>query len=134
MDRIIHNFLSGKSGGNYAENDFELFKDFLKYTSEPKNTELKKHKVALLFICINKEYWQYAKDAIEGAKKFFLPGHDVDILLWSDMLLSEEGKKIEHGAKEVFAVEPIEWPYPTLFRYNLFLQQEEKLREYDYLF
>ncbi len=30
--------------------------------------------------------------------------------------------------------EPIEWPYPTLLRYNLFLQQEEKLKEYDYIF
>lgn len=27
-----------------------------------------------------------------------------------------------------------DWPYPTLLRYNLFLQQEEKLKEYDYIF
>lgn len=30
--------------------------------------------------------------------------------------------------------EAVEWPYPTLLRYNLFLQQEEKLKEYDYIF
>ena len=30
--------------------------------------------------------------------------------------------------------EPIEWPHPTLMRYHLFLQQEEKLKDYDYIF
>lgn len=30
--------------------------------------------------------------------------------------------------------EPIEWPHPTLMRYHLFLGQEEKLKEYDYIF
>ena len=34
----------------------------------------------------------------------------------------------------IFPTEPVEWPYPTLLRYNLFLQQEEKLKEYDYIF
>ena len=34
----------------------------------------------------------------------------------------------------LFPIEPVEWPYPTLLRYNLFLQQEEKLKEYDYIF
>lgn len=28
----------------------------------------------------------------------------------------------------------MEWPYPTLLRYNLFLQEEEKLKDYDYIF
>lgn len=30
--------------------------------------------------------------------------------------------------------EPREWPYPTLLRYNLFLGEEYKLKEYDYIF
>lgn len=34
----------------------------------------------------------------------------------------------------LFPTEAVEWPYPTLLRYNLFLQQEEKLKEYDYIF
>lgn len=34
----------------------------------------------------------------------------------------------------VFEMEPIEWPYGTLMRYSMFLQQEEKLKEYDYVF
>lgn len=34
----------------------------------------------------------------------------------------------------IFETEAVQWPMPTLFRYNLFLQQEEKLKDYDYIF
>lgn len=30
--------------------------------------------------------------------------------------------------------EPVAWPAPTLMRYHLFLNQEEKLKDYDYVF
>lgn len=35
---------------------------------------------------------------------------------------------------KIIPTEPVEWPYPTLLRYNLFLQEEQKLKEYDYIF
>ncbi len=89
---------------------------------------LKKSKVALCFICLNPPYWEFAKDAIEGAKKLFLPGHDVDHYLWSDM-----PEEMHYGAK-VIPTESAEWPMPTLMRYSLLLQQEEKLKDYDYIF
>ena len=34
----------------------------------------------------------------------------------------------------IIPTEPIEWPFPTLKRYHLFLQEEEKLKDYDYIF
>lgn len=34
----------------------------------------------------------------------------------------------------IFPTESVDWPMPTLMRYHLFLQQEEKLKEYDYIF
>lgn len=34
----------------------------------------------------------------------------------------------------VFPIEAIEWPMPTLMRFHTMLQQEEKLKEYDYIF
>lgn len=34
----------------------------------------------------------------------------------------------------IIPTESVEWPYPTLMRYHLFLGQEEKLKEYDYIF
>ncbi len=47
-----------------------------------------------------------------------------------------EGVVALRGQKDIqiFPIESIEWPMPTLLRYNLFLQQEEKLKEYDYVF
>lgn len=85
-------------------------------------------KVALLMVCVNQPYWPFAKDVIEDCQKFFLPGHQVDYFLWSDL---PEGTN--YGAT-VFPTDPVSWPYPTLMRYHLFLQQEELLKEYDYLF
>ena len=35
---------------------------------------------------------------------------------------------------KVFPIEPMEWPMPTLMRYHLFLQQEECLQNFDYIF
>lgn len=35
---------------------------------------------------------------------------------------------------KIFPIEGIDWPYPTLLRYNLFLQQEQILEKYDYIF
>src|SRR3990167_7574020 len=35
---------------------------------------------------------------------------------------------------KIFPTEPVEWPMPTLLRYNMFLQQEEELSKYDYIF
>lgn len=87
-----------------------------------------KKKVALLFVCVNPLYWPFLKDVIEDCKKNFLPGHDVDYFTWSDM-----PSDAIQGAT-VFPTEPVEWPMPTLMRYHLFLQQEEILKDYDYIF
>ncbi len=131
-----------------------------------------KYKVAFVWICLNPPYWQFAKTMIEGARQFFLPGHETDYFLWSDMpemgpelekllvqlptqqeiqdraakgeninqLLSREQIKenVESVRKlertTIFPIEPIEWPMPTLMRYHTFLQQEEILSKYDYIF
>ena len=63
---------------------------------------------------------------------------------FANVLLNENGKNdldsllegLERIKKEIniFETEAVQWPMPTLFRYNLFLQQEEKLKDYDYIF
>ncbi len=87
-----------------------------------------KYRVAIVTICLNSDYWPYLGKMVESAKKFFLKGHEVDYFTWSDM-------PAEHlpGIK-VFPTEPFTWPLPTLKRYHLFLQQEELLNEYDFVF
>lgn len=87
-----------------------------------------KKKIALVFICLNPPYWPYIKDVVEDCRKNFLVNHDVDYFLWSDI---PEGT--DYGCT-VIPTEPATWPLPTLMRYHLFLQEEEKLKEYDYIF
>lgn len=84
-------------------------------------------------ICLNKPYWQYAQEMLWGLNTFFLKHpsikdkYSVEFMLWSDM-------PVESFAGKLFPAEPIEWPMPTLMRYHLFLQQEEYIKEFDYLF
>lgn len=89
-------------------------------------------KIALVFISLNANYWPYLKSVIADCDNYFLTNrrskHQVDYFAWSDMPL-EELRNVT-----VFPTEPEVWPYPTLMRYHLFLQQEEKLKEYDYIF
>lgn len=115
----------------------------------------KKKKVALTFISINNRYWPYVKQVIEDCKKNFLPHHEVEYLVWSDVPEKntedyERIAKTEWWSREqltqtvdylrdtpgvtLYPTEGIDWPAPTLMRYHLFLDQEEKLKEYDYVF
>jgi hypothetical protein len=175
LTRLASNFFQDRTKGEYSENDVNVVKEFFYYALNSKPT--KKYKVALCFICLNPPYWEFISKAIEGAKKFFLPDHQVDYFLWSDVPSNPEliKQKIAEGylqrgevkaslinsssaailmddnkSKEMekmvvdlmkvrnevnfFEIEPVEWPLPTLLRYHLFLQQEEKLKEYDYIF
>ena len=175
LTRLATNFFQSKTQGEYSVNDVTVVKEFFNYTIQSK--PLKKYKVAFCFICVNSPYWEFMVKAVEGAKKFFLPEHQVDYFIWSDLPDNPEAikqklaenylqtgeakasiinsssaailmdnsklKDLERSIgdlvkvrKEVnfFEIEPVEWPLPTLFRYHTFLQKEEKLAEYDYIF
>lgn len=183
LERIIHNRFMDKNSGAYSYNDVSVIKDFFHHLvnvndGKLNDFDLKKHKIALMFICLNEPYWEFAKDAIEGARQYFLPGHDVEIMLWTDMPNSNDKTSFEKAAQKLYALEvgrqglttvteeqnkaivdhtniaterayqsaqiadtvtkfeaePIEWPYPTLLRYTLFLNQEEYLKKFDYIF
>lgn len=125
--RLVNNFYQSQK----IEVPYEriaLDSHLANYLIENQGSIKKKFKVALCCICLNAPYWPYAKEMIEGAKRFFLPGHNIDYFLWSDML-----PEVTYGAT-VFETESVQWPMATLMRYHLFLQQEEKLAEYDYIF
>jgi hypothetical protein len=89
-------------------------------------------KIALLFVCVNQPYWPYLKDVIADCDNNFLTnrqlGHTVDYFAWTDL---PEGTT--YGAT-VFPMDEMQWPMPTLMRYHFFLQQEEILKDYDYIF
>lgn len=95
---------------------------------------MSKIKVGILCICLNEPYWQFAKEMLEGLERYFLKHHDikdeyeVQMMLWSDM------PEAPVQNLKIFNTEPVEWPLPTLLRYNLFLQQEEYIKDFDLLY
>lgn len=125
--RLANNFYNSK-GLTADVFRISVDADLLNYIHNNQEQVKTTYKIAFLCICLNEPYWPFAKDMIEGAKQFFLPGHQTDFFFWSDMPDAQS-----HGAT-VFPTEPVQWPYPTLLRYNLFLQQEEKIKDYDYIF
>lgn len=158
--RLANNFYNEKNVPTDI-NRIALDSHLLNYIFSHESDLQKKQKVAFCCICINPLYWEFAKTMVEGAKQFFLPGHEVDYFLWSDIPKDKEGiqgvidsfkgvdpnYKEEDGIKSltdlstfihektiVFPTDSIEWPMPTLMRYHLFLQQEELLKTYDYVF
>ena len=133
LPRIAHNYFTKKYAGEYSVNDLNLLNGYVNYVLEQDNQNLPTYKVGLVFVCINQPYWQYAQPVIEGAKTFFLPGHDTEIMMWSDMPNYPEAKDVDYGIT-IFPTESVQWPYPTLMRYHLFLQQEEYLKKFDYVF
>ena len=87
-----------------------------------------KYKIAVVAITLNPHYWEFIHPMIASARKFFLKGHEVDFLLWTDM---PTDYKVD---AKIIPTEPFEWPLPTLYRYHLFLREEELLKEYDYIY
>jgi len=86
------------------------------------------YKVAVVAITLNEPYWPFISDMIASARKFFLKGHQVDFILWTDMPVDT---KID---AKIIPTEPFQWPLPTLYRYHLFLREEELLKEYDFIY
>lgn len=130
--RIANNFYT-QQGISVPLERISLDSHFLNYFSNNIQTINNKHRVALCFICVNKPYWEFAKQAIEGASELFLPGHDVDYFLFTDMPEDKEPRLKELNVK-FFPLEAIEWPMPTLMRFHTMLSQEEELVKYDYVY
>lgn len=82
-------------------------------------------KIAVLVISVNEVFIPYTKRMLETARPRLFSGHEVEYLLWSDTT--------DWPDCTVFQIDPIGWPYPTLLRYHLFLQQEEYLKKFDKL-
>ena len=72
------------------------------------------------------------------AKTSLVSNESMEILINDDKkqnLIQQVNSILEMKKRvKVFPAEPIEWPMPTLMRYHLFLQQEEELQKFDYVF
>lgn len=76
-------------------------------------------------VSVNEVFKPYTVKMLETAKPRMFIGEDVEYMIWSD-------SKDWPGCT-VFDIDPAPWPYPTLMRYHLFLQEEEYLKKFDKL-
>lgn len=92
--RIANNFYNSQgldSDTGRINTDSALFNYFITHANDAK----KKYKVAFVCICLNPPYWQFAKQMLDGAQNFFLPGHEVDYFMWTDMPETKEEAKVQ---------------------------------------
>lgn len=112
FERIIKEFSNTKQ---------ELLNDKIKYLYDTEGISMRFNEEGKLLFDFRNERTEVTVTALSKVEKELIQTFYAD---WSDLL----------ATAHIMPTEPAEWPYPTLMRYHLFLQQEEKLREYDYLF
>ena len=87
-------------------------------------------KIACLYVDTGR-YTVFWRDFYLSAEKYFITEAQKDYFLFTD------NEHIDFEEKEnVIKIyqNKLGWPYDTLMRFDIFLSQEEKLKEYDYIF
>lgn len=86
-------------------------------------------KVAILYICTGK-YNQFFEGFYESAMKYFMTNHDKTFFVWTD------DDHIADGLPTVRVIhkECAGFPADSLFRFEMYLQAEEELKKFDYIY
>lgn len=89
--------------------------------------------IGLLLIATRK-YSQFVLPLIETIKEHFLKEHTINVYLFTDN--PDPSLEITEGRVRVrtIAITPYSFPFATLYRYKIFTQFAEQLKEEDYLF
>lgn len=87
----------------------------------------KEEKIALCIMATGK-YTKYAEQLIQSGREFFLLDHDVTYVVFTDEKM-EEAEDVK-----VFYQKRLGWPHDTLMRFEVYLNQREYLKDFDYLF
>lgn len=89
-----------------------------------------KEKIAILYICTGK-YVVFWKQFYRSMEKRFLQQSIVEYFVFTDAasIYAEEDEHVHKVEQKLLG-----WPYDTLMRFDIFLTQEEQLKNYDYIF
>jgi len=86
-------------------------------------------KIAILYICTGK-YNQFFKGFYESCERYFLTGiAEKEYFVWTDDMTVSDANNVNiiyHECKG--------FPADSLFRFDMFLEIEEKLEQFDYIF
>lgn len=88
-------------------------------------------KVAVLYICTG-QYVLLWPEFYVSAEKYLLKNCEVHYFIFTDAE-TVEGENENPRVHRVYQ-EQLEWPFATLMRFDIFLKNEDKLKDFDYLY
>lgn len=86
-------------------------------------------KIAVLYICTGK-YNQFFEGFYKSCEQFFMTSLEKTYFVWTDNDHIADG----YDRVQVIHKECAGFPADSLFRFEMFLQVEEKLKMYDYIY
>lgn len=102
--------------------------EFIKLLFKEKENS-KRGKIGVLYVCIGK-YHIFWDAFYKSTNKYFCKKSEVHYFVFTEYPIKTYGNKFVHHI-----VQPkLGWPYDTLKRFHLFLEQKEVLEKMDYLF
>ena len=88
----------------------------------------KNMKICVITIATGR-YIQFVENLLDKVDEFFLNGHEISCLLFTDNELDEVSDNVK-----VSKIEHKPWPEPALKKYNYIFSEKEYLKDFDYLY
>lgn len=85
-------------------------------------------KIAILYICTGK-YNQFFEGFYKSAMKYFMTSHDKTFFVWTDDQAADGLRNVRVIHKKCAG-----FPADSLFRFEMYLQAEEELKSFDYIY
>lgn len=91
--------------------------------------KVEKQKIGILYICTGR-YHIFWDEFYKSSKKFFCTDSDVHYFVFTEHSIQKYGNENVHHIHQ----ERLGWPFDTLKRFHLFLEQQASLQKMDYLY
>ncbi len=91
---------------------------------------MERQSVAVLYICTG-IYTVFWEQFYKSAQLHLLPGYDKHYFVFTD---KKEIFNSHHPHVHLFFQKPLQWPYPTLLRFQFFKNIEDQLKKFDYVY
>jgi len=86
-------------------------------------------RVGILYICTG-EYFKFWNEFYQSSEKYLLNNEDLHYFIFTD---NEDLLNIQDSNIHPIWQDNLSWPYPTLYRFKFFFEQQEILQQMDYL-
>ena len=85
--------------------------------------------IAILYICTGK-YNQFFSGFYKSAEKYLLVDAEKHYFVWTD----DDQLAVGHPDVHIYHKDCAGFPADSLFRFEMFMQAEEQLKKYDYIY